>query len=71
MTHHPIFDKGTTQTDHQGLQHREEVYVPKHGVARLMHESCQRKVLKTETTLDSLGEVLSLVDRFGEFNWAP
>ena len=58
MTHHPIFDKGTTQTDHQGLQHREEVYVPKHGVARLMHESCQRKVLKTEATLDSLGEVL-------------
>ena len=70
-THHPIFGEGSTQRDHQDLQHREEVYVSEHGIARLMHESCQREVLKAKTTLDSLGEVVRLVNRFSKFNRAP
>ena len=70
-THHPIFGEGTTQRDHQGLQHRKEVYVPEHGIARLMHEPCQRDLLKTKAALDSLGEILGLVNRFGKFNRAP
>ena len=59
--YHPVFQKRSAQKNHQSLEYGEKIDLPENAVARLVHESGQRKVLKPQTALDPLILILGRI----------